>query len=96
MRREPCELARRLAREAEAVCRHYLSNGKRQGRYWLVGDVNNTLAARCLCGSRICRKALPENGPTPQPASMAIFSTSFVKHAACAISGRSQRRRGAF
>lgn len=42
MRREPCELARRLAREAEAVCRHYLSNGKRQGRYWLVGDVHNT------------------------------------------------------
>ncbi|WP_316161009.1 MULTISPECIES: toprim domain-containing protein [unclassified Bradyrhizobium] len=36
------ELARRLAREAEAVCRHYLSNGRRQGRYWLVGDVNNT------------------------------------------------------
>ncbi|CCD93334.1 conserved hypothetical protein [Bradyrhizobium sp. ORS 375] len=36
------ELARRLAREAEAVCRHYLSNGQRQGRYWLVGDVNNT------------------------------------------------------
>lgn len=36
------ELARRLAREAEAVCRHYLSNGKRAGRYWLVGDVHNT------------------------------------------------------
>src|SRR5271170_184542 len=36
------ELARRLAREAEAVCRHYLSNGRRQGRYWLVGDIRNT------------------------------------------------------
>ena len=36
------ELARRLAREAEAVCRHYLSNGRRQGAYWLVGDVRNT------------------------------------------------------
>ena len=36
------DLARRLAREAEAVCRHYLSNGKRNGRYWLVGDVHNT------------------------------------------------------
>ena len=36
------ELARRLAGNAEAVCRHYLSNGYRQGRYWLVGDVNNT------------------------------------------------------
>ncbi len=36
------ELARRLAREAEAVCRRYLSNGRRDGRYWLVGDVKNT------------------------------------------------------
>lgn len=36
------ELAHRLAREAEAVCRHYLSNGRREGRYWLVGDVENT------------------------------------------------------
>jgi hypothetical protein len=36
------ELARRLARDAEAVCRHYLTNGRRYGRYWLVGDVTNT------------------------------------------------------
>jgi hypothetical protein len=36
------ELALRLAGEAEAVCRHYLSNGKRVGRYWVVGDVHNT------------------------------------------------------
>ena len=36
------DLARRLAREAEAVCRHYLANGRRQGRHWIVGDVFNT------------------------------------------------------
>ena len=36
------DLVRRLARNAEAVCRHYLSNGHREGRYWLVGDVANT------------------------------------------------------
>jgi hypothetical protein len=36
------QLAYRLARNAEAVCRYYLSNGRRQGRYWLVGDVFNT------------------------------------------------------
>jgi Toprim domain-containing protein len=35
------DMARRLAREAEAVCRHYLSNGRRVGRYWIVGDVSN-------------------------------------------------------
>ncbi|UQR64890.1 toprim domain-containing protein [Bradyrhizobium sp. C-145] len=42
MPRDASELAGRLAREAEAVCRHYLSNGKRAGRYWMVGDVHNT------------------------------------------------------
>jgi len=42
MSRDASELARRLARDAEAVCRHYLSNGRREGRYWLVGDVHNS------------------------------------------------------
>lgn len=36
------ELAHRLGREAEAVCRHYLSNGRKQGNYWQIGDVRNT------------------------------------------------------
>jgi hypothetical protein len=36
------DLAHRLARDAEAVCRHYLSNGRREGRYWCVGDARNT------------------------------------------------------
>ena len=36
------DLARRLGRRAEAVCRHYLSAGRRQGHYWQVGDVRNT------------------------------------------------------
>lgn len=35
-------LTERLARNAEAVCRQYLSNGRREGRYWIVGDVHNT------------------------------------------------------
>ena len=42
MRSDVAELACRLAREAEAVCRHYLSNGRRSGNYWQVGDVRNT------------------------------------------------------
>ena len=36
------DVVRRLAEHAEAVCRHYLSNGCRSGRYWQVGDVANT------------------------------------------------------
>ena len=35
-------LARRLSQHAEAVCVRYLSNGSKNGRYWLVGDVHNT------------------------------------------------------
>ena len=42
MRTAASDLAHRLARDAEAVCRHYLPNGRREGRYWLVGDVDNT------------------------------------------------------
>ena len=42
MRDQASDLARRLAGNAEAVCRRYLSNGRRQGRYWLVGDVENS------------------------------------------------------
>jgi hypothetical protein len=42
MPRDASDLARRLARDAETVCRHYLSNGRREGRYWQVGDARNT------------------------------------------------------
>lgn len=43
MRRpDAADLAQGLARNAEAVCRRYLSNGCRKGRYWLIGDVHNT------------------------------------------------------
>ena len=41
-RLDASDLAQRLGRQAEAVCRHYLSNGRRQGHYWQVGDVRNT------------------------------------------------------
>ncbi len=42
MASQAADLARCLARDAEAVCRHYLSNGRRRGCYWVVGDVVNT------------------------------------------------------
>ncbi|WP_299555712.1 toprim domain-containing protein [uncultured Tateyamaria sp.] len=42
MARSLSELTDALARNAEAVCRHYLSNGRREGRYWIIGDVRNT------------------------------------------------------
>src|SRR5579863_3577030 len=58
MPRAASELARRLARDAEAVCRHYLSNGRRRGRYWTVGDVRNTPGR-----SMFVRLSGPESGP---------------------------------
>lgn len=33
------DLSERLAQNAQAVCRHYLPAGRREGRYWMVGDV---------------------------------------------------------
>jgi hypothetical protein len=36
------ELSRRLAAQAEAVCRTYLPAGRRNGRYWIAGDVHGT------------------------------------------------------
>lgn len=41
-RPDASDLAQRLGRQAEAVCRHYLANGRRQGNYWQVGDVRNS------------------------------------------------------
>ncbi|MFG1314634.1 DUF7146 domain-containing protein [Xanthobacter autotrophicus] len=41
-RPDAADLAHRLGRQAEAVCRRYLSNGRREGNYWLVGDARNT------------------------------------------------------
>jgi Toprim domain len=52
------DLARRLARDAEAVCRHYLSNGHRSGRYWIAGDAQNTPGR-----SLYVRLRGPETGP---------------------------------
>jgi hypothetical protein len=41
-RRDASDLATRLGRRAEAVCKRYLGVGCRQGNYWQVGDVRNT------------------------------------------------------
>jgi len=55
--RDASELACRLGRQAEAVCRRYLPNGHREGRYWLVGDARNTPGR-----SMFVRLAGPESG----------------------------------
>jgi Toprim domain len=67
-RQGAAELAHRLAQHAESVCRQYLSNGRRSGGYWHVGDVANTpgqsLYVR-LSGSRAgkwCDAATAEHG----------------------------------
>jgi len=52
------QIAERLARNAEAVCAHYLSNGRRNGRYWIVGDAFNTKGR-----SMYVRLSGPDYGP---------------------------------
>ena len=85
------QLADRLARDAEAVCRYYLSAGHRAGNYWIVGDVANSRASRSMSISPA--RALG-GGQMQQPVNMAICSTSFEKPAAWWTSVMSQRRRG--
>ena len=65
------ELARRLAGEAEAVCRAYLPNGRRSGRYWIVGDVQGTPGRSLFV--RLWGIA-PAAGPIQPWANMAICS----------------------
>jgi hypothetical protein len=52
------DIARRLAQNAEAVCREYLSNGRREGNAWRVGDVDNTPGR-----SLMVRLTGPDSGP---------------------------------
>ena len=52
------DLARCLARAAEAVCRHYLPHGCRRGRYWVTGDVDDTPGR-----SLYVRLTGPDSGP---------------------------------
>jgi len=35
------EISKRLSASAENVCRYYLSNGRKNGRYWTVGNAHN-------------------------------------------------------
>jgi Toprim domain len=57
MTRSISDLTEALARNAEAVCQHYLPNGRREGRYWMVGDVRNTPG-----GSLFVRLVGPDSG----------------------------------
>lgn len=57
-RSDVADLAARLGSDAEAVCRAYLSAGRRVGRYWIVGDVRNA-AGR----SMFVRLSGPARGP---------------------------------
>ena len=73
------ELARRLAQDAEAVCRRYLSNGRRCGRLLARRRRPQYAGPLPVCAperQRRVEEAPPANGSTPRRASMAICSTS--------------------
>ena len=58
MSSETQELLRDLARNAESVCRHYLPAGRREGSYWIVGDLQNNPGR-----SLFVRLSGPASGP---------------------------------
>jgi len=66
---QAAELAHRLARDAEAVCRHYVSNGCRQRRYRLVGDVANMPG-----------RTLPDGGQQRQGAAAKRTDSTTAEH----------------
>ncbi|SDX67107.1 DUF7146 domain-containing protein [Roseicitreum antarcticum] len=52
------DVIRALAESAESVCRHYLPAGRREGSYWIVGDLQNNPGR-----SLFVRLAGPASGP---------------------------------
>ena len=51
------EMAEKLAQSAGSVCRHYLPKGRREGRYWLVGDVYGTAGRSLYVRLQTCPNA---------------------------------------
>ena len=52
------DLLRELSSRAESVCRHYLPAGRREGSYWIVGDLQNNPGR-----SLFVRLTGPSSGP---------------------------------
>ena len=71
------EIAATLSVPAADVCRRYLPRGRKQGRYWTVGDTNGAKGRSLFV--RLAFQAYPRNGPTPRPTSMDICSISSVR-----------------
>ena len=70
------EIAATLNVRAADVCRRYFPRGRKQGRYWTVGDTNGAKGRSLFV--RLALRAYPRNGPAPRPTSMDICSISSV------------------
>ena len=70
------EIAATLSVRAADVCRRYLSRGRKQGRYWTVGDTNGAKGRSFFV--RLAFQENPRNGPAPRPTSIDICSISSV------------------
>jgi hypothetical protein len=69
---ETTDLLRDLSQNAESVCRHYLPAGRREGSYWMVGDLQNTPGR-----SLFVRLTGPTSGPGA--------AGKFTEHVAAAV-----------
>ena len=67
-------VAAELGARAEAVCRHYLPHGRRQGRYWVAGDLDGARGRSLYV--RLGPPGTPGKSPTRRQANMATCSIS--------------------
>ena len=51
------DIAERLSARAEQVCRYYLPKGRREGRYWMVGDIAGTPGRSLYVRLQACSSA---------------------------------------
>ena len=66
-------IAAALAARAEEVCRRYLPNGRRLGRYWICGDLDGARGRSLFV--RLAGAGKPGSGRMRPPASTATCST---------------------
>ena len=55
------DVIRALAENAESVCRAYLPAGRREGSYWIVGDLRNNPGGLITSAVDVCGEFLPPN-----------------------------------
>ena len=90
------DLVRDLAENAEGVCRAYLPAGRREGSYWIVGDLQNNPGR-----SLFVRLTGPASGPgaagkfTEHVAARVMLRWQYLRRVCGGFRGAGQHNRSA-